>query len=81
MVHKVRCVPLMVIEIELTSAQIYAEVLTVIFSHPNVRRTVGQSGMLQRFKTVERKALNYAYLDAKMMVSPWPSSMMIQYDV
>ncbi|KAI5895328.1 heme peroxidase [Schizophyllum commune H4-8] len=61
--------------------KIYAEVLTVIFSHPNVRRTVGQSGMLQRFKTVERKALNYAYLDAKMMVSPWPSSMMIQYDV
>ena len=34
---------------ELTIAQIYAEVLTVIFSHPNVRRTVGQSGMLQRF--------------------------------
>ncbi|KAL1747600.1 heme peroxidase [Schizophyllum fasciatum] len=61
--------------------KIYAEVLTVIFSHPNVRRTVGQSGMLQRFRTAERKALNYAYLDSRMMISPWPSSMMIQYDV
>ena len=48
MVHKVYAARLRMV-LELTIAQIYAEVLTVIFSHPNVRRTVGQSGMLQRF--------------------------------
>ncbi|TRM65543.1 heme peroxidase [Schizophyllum amplum] len=60
--------------------KIYAEVIGVIFSHDNVKRTIGQSGLLQRFRAHDRKALHYAYLDKNMVTSPWPVSMMMQFD-
>jgi hypothetical protein len=65
---------------ELASKMI-AEVLRAILSFDNVRRGPGQSGKLPRFKDDSLPGLRFAYLDNKMSRSPWPTSMIINYDV
>ncbi|KAH7927845.1 heme peroxidase [Leucogyrophana mollusca] len=57
------------------------QVLRAILSFDNLRRGPGQSGKLTRFKDAAVPQLNYAYLNDKMFVSPWPTSLVIQYDV
>lgn len=57
-----------------------AEVLRVILSLENVRRGPGQSGKLARFPDAALPMLHYAYLNEKMISSPWPTSMIINYD-
>jgi hypothetical protein len=58
-----------------------AEVIRGILSFDNVRRGTGQSGNLPRFQDKAIPVLRYAYLDEKMIPSPWPTSMLINYDV
>ncbi|KAF9223967.1 heme peroxidase [Gyrodon lividus] len=57
------------------------QVLRSILAFDNVRRGPGQSGKLPRFKDASIKYLRYVYLDAQQFRSPWPTSMVIQYDV
>ncbi|OJA13135.1 hypothetical protein AZE42_03642 [Rhizopogon vesiculosus] len=66
---------------EFLAPKIMAQVLLGILSFDNVRRGPGQSGNLPRFEDKALPALRYAYLDEKMMPSPWPTSMVINYDV
>ena len=63
------------------SLKIMAEVLRGILSFDSVRRGPGQSGNLPRFQDKANPVLRYAYLNEKMMPSPWPTSMIINYDV
>ncbi|KAG1881160.1 heme peroxidase [Suillus subluteus] len=58
-----------------------AEVLRAVLSLENVRRGPGQSGKLARFSDAALPVLHYAYLNEKMMQSPWPTSMIVNYDV
>jgi len=57
-----------------------AEVLRVILSLENVRRGPGQSGKLARFPDAALPMLHYAYLNEKMIQTPWPTSMIVNYD-
>ncbi|KAG2157761.1 heme peroxidase [Suillus bovinus] len=57
-----------------------AEVLRAVVSLENVRRGPGQSGKLTRFSDSALPVLHYAYLNEKMLQSPWPTSMVINYD-
>ncbi|KAH8832679.1 linoleate diol synthase [Flagelloscypha sp. PMI_526] len=63
------------------SLKVINEVLLAVLSNESVRRGPGASGQLQRFVDSSRKDLNYAYLDEKHDSSPWPVSMVVQYDV
>ncbi|OAX33207.1 heme peroxidase [Rhizopogon vinicolor AM-OR11-026] len=63
------------------ASKIMAEVVRGILSFDNVRRGPGQSGNLPRFEDKALPVLRYAYLNEKMMPSPWPTSMIINYDV
>ncbi|OAX39674.1 heme peroxidase [Rhizopogon vinicolor AM-OR11-026] len=63
------------------ASKIMAEVVRGILSFDNVRRGPGQSGNLPRFEDKAIPMLRYAYLNEKMMPSPWPTSMIINYDV
>ncbi|KAG1767154.1 heme peroxidase [Suillus placidus] len=58
-----------------------AEVLRAVVSLDNVRRGPGQSGKLVRFSDTALPILHYAYLNEKMLHSPWPNSMVVNYDV
>jgi linoleate 10R-lipoxygenase len=58
-----------------------AEVLRAVVSLENVRRGPGQSGKLARFSDAALPVLHYAYLNEKMLQCPWPTSMVINYDV
>ncbi|KAG2338641.1 heme peroxidase [Suillus weaverae] len=58
-----------------------AEVLRAVVSLENVRRGPGQSGKLVRFSDTALPMLHYAYLNEKMLHSPWPNSMVVNYDV
>ncbi|KAG2132772.1 heme peroxidase [Suillus clintonianus] len=60
---------------------IMAEVLRAVLSLGNVRRGPGQSGKLARFPDTALPVLHYAYLNEKMLQSPWPTSMVVNYDV
>lgn len=57
-----------------------AEVLRAVLALENVRRGPGQSGKLARFSDGALPVLHYAYLNEKMLQSPWPTSMVINYD-
>lgn len=58
------------------------QVMRSIFSLNNVRRAQGRSGQLNRFTNVLFETTpSYLYVDSKGNVSPWPASMLIQYDM
>jgi len=61
------------------TVKIMTEVLRGIFAIKDVQRAPGNSGILHRFKDHERPELNYAYLDDKKFVSPWPNSLCVVY--
>ncbi|KAG1746574.1 heme peroxidase [Suillus paluster] len=58
-----------------------AEVLRAVLTYDNVRRGPGQSGRLARFHDPAIPSLRYAYLNEKMAHSPWPTSLVFNYDV
>lgn len=62
------------------ASTILAEVLRAVASLENVRRGPGQSGKLTRFPDSAIPVLHYAYLNEKMLQSPWPTSMIVNYD-
>lgn len=62
------------------ASKMIAEVVRGILSFNNVRRGPGQSGKLPRFKDESLPLLRYTYLNDKMLRSPWPTSMIINYD-
>jgi len=55
-------------------------VLRSIFKLKNVRRAPGISGRLQSFKQNLHGTQQTMYLSSKGTVTPWPGSMVIQYD-
>ncbi|KAH7890809.1 heme peroxidase [Phlebopus sp. FC_14] len=57
------------------------QVLRGILSFGNVRRGPGQSGKLPRFKDASLAQLRHVYLDDHQLRTPWPTSLIIQYDV
>ncbi|OAX41520.1 heme peroxidase [Rhizopogon vinicolor AM-OR11-026] len=63
------------------ASKMIAEVLRAILSFNNVRRGPGQSGRLHRFKDESLPVLHYAYLNEKMLRTPWPTTLIINYDV
>ncbi|KAG8806023.1 hypothetical protein FRC17_005205, partial [Serendipita sp. 399] len=58
-----------------------AHVLKAVFSLKNLRRTDGPSGMLRRYLQDCHGTPQWFYMDQKQKVSPWPTSMLLQYDV
>ncbi|KAG1881162.1 hypothetical protein F4604DRAFT_1578213, partial [Suillus subluteus] len=58
-----------------------AEVLRAVLSLENVRRGPGQSGKLARFSDAALPVLHHAYLNEKILQNPWPTSMIVNYDV
>jgi len=57
------------------------QVVRSILSLDNIRRGPGQSGKLHRFQDNSLKDLRYVYLDANQFRSPWPTSLVVLYDV
>ncbi|KDQ09782.1 hypothetical protein BOTBODRAFT_507785 [Botryobasidium botryosum FD-172 SS1] len=56
------------------------QMMRSVFSLKNVRRAPGRSGELNRFTQSVHGVEQRLYLDYNGLVSPWPSSMIIQYD-
>ncbi|KAF9240684.1 heme peroxidase [Melanogaster broomeanus] len=61
--------------------KVIAQVLRGILCFDNVRRAPGPSGTLTRFKDASMAHLRYTYLNAQHLRSPWPTTMLILYDV
>ncbi|KAG9073983.1 hypothetical protein FS749_014512, partial [Ceratobasidium sp. UAMH 11750] len=55
-------------------------IMRSIFKLRNVRRAPGASGRLQSFKQNLHGTQQTMYLSSKGTVTPWPASMVIQYD-
>ncbi|KAF9454341.1 linoleate diol synthase [Macrolepiota fuliginosa MF-IS2] len=65
---------------ETLTIKITGEVLRAIYAYNNVRRAPGQSGKLKRFTERSHPQYHFAYLDRNQSISPWPTSLTIQYD-
>ncbi|KXN87397.1 Psi-producing oxygenase A [Leucoagaricus sp. SymC.cos] len=65
---------------ETLTIKITSEVLRAIYAYNNVRRAPGKSGKLKRFTERSHSQYHYAYLDRNQFISPWPTSLTIQYD-
>ncbi|KAL4078615.1 heme peroxidase [Scleroderma yunnanense] len=57
------------------------QVLRAILSFNNVRRGPNQCGQLPRFQDASLPQLRYVYLNEKQFRSPWPTSLVVLYDV
>ncbi|THV05525.1 linoleate diol synthase [Dendrothele bispora CBS 962.96] len=66
---------------ETLTMKIIGEVLRAVFELRNLRRAPEQSGRLKRFKDSDQHDLRWAYLDENGFITPWPTSMIVQYDV
>jgi len=55
-------------------------VMRAIFSKRNVRRAPGQSGQLNRFRQDLHGTKTWMYMSANGTLSPWPASLVIQYE-
>ncbi|KAI6149466.1 heme peroxidase [Pisolithus tinctorius] len=64
-----------------TAPKLIVQVLRAILSFDNVRRGPGQSGDLVRFQNASLPQYRYVYLNEKQLCSPWPTSLVILYDV
>jgi cytochrome P450 len=56
------------------------QMMRAIFSLKNVRRAPGQSGRLKGYTQDLHGTKQHMYINAKGMVTPWPASMVLQYD-
>lgn len=61
--------------------KLIVQVVRSILSLHNIRRGPGQSGKLHRFRDSSLKDLRHVYLDANQFRSPWPTSLVVLYDV
>ncbi|EKM81762.1 hypothetical protein AGABI1DRAFT_90139 [Agaricus bisporus var. burnettii JB137-S8] len=65
---------------ETLTVKITSQVLRAIYAYNNVRRAPGASGKLKRFTEGSHPQYHFAYLDRDFKISPWPTSLTIQYD-
>ncbi|KAG7444916.1 heme peroxidase [Guyanagaster necrorhizus] len=67
---------------EQLTVKILRETLRAVLGHPGICRGPGQSGVLNRFKIEDkiRENLRYGYLDGDKQISPWPTSLIVQFD-
>lgn len=65
---------------ETLTVRIVSEVLRAVYAYNNIRRAPGKSGKLKRFTEGTHAQYCYAYLDSKYLISPWPSSLTVQFD-
>ncbi|KAL9713581.1 hypothetical protein Ac2012v2_003192 [Leucoagaricus gongylophorus] len=65
---------------ETLTVRIVSEVLRAVYAYNNIRRAPGKSGKLKRFTEGTHAQYRYAYLDSKYLISPWPSSLTVQFD-
>ncbi|PPQ98253.1 hypothetical protein CVT26_003424 [Gymnopilus dilepis] len=63
------------------TVKIISEVLRAVFEFNNVRRAPNQSGVLPRFKVHNRPELCYAYFNSSQVITEFPTSMSIQFDL
>ncbi|KAF8906299.1 linoleate diol synthase [Gymnopilus junonius] len=61
--------------------KILSQVLRAVFEFSNIRRAPNQSGALPRFKVHNRPELFYGYLNSAQIISEFPTSMSIQFDI
>ncbi|KAH7914862.1 heme peroxidase [Hygrophoropsis aurantiaca] len=66
---------------EAVAPKIIVQALRAVLSYDNVRRGPNQSGKLNFFSDASAPQYTRAYLNQKMFVTPWPTSLIIQYDV
>ncbi|KAI6023916.1 hypothetical protein PISMIDRAFT_470487 [Pisolithus microcarpus 441] len=64
-----------------TAPKLIVQILRAILSFDNVRRGPGRSGDLARFPDASLPQLRYVYLNEKQLRSPWPTSLVVLYDV
>jgi len=57
------------------------QMMRSVFSLRNIRRAPGRSGELNRFTQSIHGVEQRFYLDYNGLVSPWPTSMIVQYDL
>ncbi|KAI0059711.1 linoleate diol synthase [Artomyces pyxidatus] len=55
--------------------------LRAVFELSGLRRGPGTSGALKRYKVAGETTLCYEYLGADQLPTPWPDTMVLQYDV
>jgi len=60
--------------------RVVSEVLRAVYAYNNIRRAPGISGKLKRFTEGTNVQYRHAYLDSRYLVSPWPSSLTVQFD-
>lgn len=57
------------------------QVIRAVFSLKNIRRAPGRPGQLKRFTVDWHGAPRKLYVNSKGAITPWPESLVIQYDV
>ncbi|KZV98733.1 heme peroxidase [Exidia glandulosa HHB12029] len=57
------------------------QVIRAVFSKKNIRRAPGRSGQLNRFTIDWHGTPRHLYINSKGMITPWPESLVVQYDV
>jgi len=66
---------------ESLTVKVVGEVVRAVYGFNNVRRGPGQSGTLTRFQDDSQPSLRYSYLDANQFAAPWPTSLVVKYDL
>ena len=58
------------------------QVIRSVFKLKNIRRAPGNSGYLNRFEqALYETTPAHLYIDENGNITPWPASMMVQYDL
>jgi len=65
---------------EKLTLKIVGEVVRAVFSLDGITRAPGQSGKLPRFVDETSYDISYGYLKNAQIITPWPTSMSIQYN-
>jgi len=55
-----------------------SQMLRAVFEFDGIRRGLGLSGTLKRYKVAEENALRYEYLGADHLPTAWPNTMVLQ---
>jgi len=57
-----------------------AQVVKAVFGYKNIRRAPGQSGQLKRFAEDVHDSKQYFYINTDQDITPWATSLTLQYD-
>ncbi|KAG8692192.1 hypothetical protein FRC09_011401 [Ceratobasidium sp. 395] len=52
-----------------------------VFQLTNIRRGPGKSGILRRFQDSDGTTARSRYLNSKQIITPFPTTLTLQYDV